>query len=115
MDIDVILGMGWLSACKGGIKYAQCSVLLITSLGERIEYEGIQPTLEEYENDLLEGVYSEDVYHLSASSSRVSILCSVDKLFDHLRRIDALVNKALQFELSSARSPIFNTPRTSRR
>ena len=30
MDIDVILGMGWLSACKGVIKYAQCSVLLTT-------------------------------------------------------------------------------------
>ena len=71
MDIDVILGMGWLSACKGVIKYAQRSVLLITPLGERIEYEGIQPAPEEYENDLLEGVYSEDVYHLRVSSSRV--------------------------------------------
>ena len=30
MDIDGILGMGWLSACKGVIKYAQRSVLLIT-------------------------------------------------------------------------------------
>ena len=49
MDIDVILGKGWLSACKGVIKNAQRSVLLTTSSGERIEYEGIQPTLEEYE------------------------------------------------------------------
>ena len=96
------------------IKYAQCSVLLITSLGERIEYEGNQPAPEEYENDLLEGVYSEDVYHLRASSSRVSILCSVDKLLDHLRGVDAFVNMAPQFELSSAGSPIFNIPRTSR-
>ena len=84
MDIDVILGNGWLSACKGVIKYAQRSVLLTTPSGERIEYEGIQPAPEEYENDLLEGVYSEDVYHLRASSSRVSILCSVNKLLDHL-------------------------------
>ena len=30
MDIDDILGMGWLSACKGVIKYAQRLVLLIT-------------------------------------------------------------------------------------
>ena len=42
VDIDVILGMGWLSACKGVIKYAQRSVLLTTPSGERIEYEGIQ-------------------------------------------------------------------------
>ena len=60
MDIDVILGKGWLSACKGVIKYAQRSVLLTTPSGERIEYEGIQPTPEEEENDLLEGVSCED-------------------------------------------------------
>ena len=36
-DIDVILGKGWLSACKGVIKYAQRSVHLITPSGERIE------------------------------------------------------------------------------
>ena len=90
-------------------------MLLITPSGERIEYEGIQPAPEEYEDDLLEGVYSEDVYHLRASSSRVCILCSVNKLLDHLRGIDAFDNMALQFELSSAGSPIFNIPRTSRR
>ena len=60
MDIDVILGNGWLFACKGVIKYAQRSVLLTTPLGERIEYEGIQPVPEEYENDLLEGASCED-------------------------------------------------------
>ena len=60
MDIDVILGKGWLSACKGVIKYAQRSVLLTTPLGERIEYEGIQPAPEEYEDGLLEGVYTKD-------------------------------------------------------
>jgi len=60
MDIDVILGKGWLSACKGVIKYAQCSVLLTTPSGERIEYEGIQPAPEEYENDPLESVSYED-------------------------------------------------------
>ena len=42
MKIDVILGQGWLSACKGVIKHAQCLVLLTTPSGERIEYEGIQ-------------------------------------------------------------------------
>ena len=84
MDIDDILEMGWLSACKGVIKYAQRLVLLITSLGEIIEYEGIQSAPGEYENDLLEGVYSENVYHLRASSSIVCILCSVDKLLDLL-------------------------------
>ena len=54
MDIDVIIGMGWLSTCKGVIKYAQHSMLLTTPSGERIEYEGIQPAPEEYENNLLE-------------------------------------------------------------
>ena len=77
------------------IKYAQCLVLLTTPSGERIEYEGIQPASEKYENELLEGVYSEDVYHLRVSSSRVSILCSVDKLLDHLHGIDAFVSMAL--------------------
>ena len=60
MNIDVILGKGWLSACKGVIKYAQHLVLLTTPSGERIEYEGIQPAPEEYENDLLEGASCED-------------------------------------------------------
>ena len=62
MDIDVILGNGWLSACKGVIMYAQCSVLLTTPSGERIEYEGIQPSPEEYDNgnNLLEGVNTKD-------------------------------------------------------
>ena len=41
MDIDVILGKGWLSTCKGVIKYAQHLVLLTTPSGERIEYEGV--------------------------------------------------------------------------
>ena len=35
-------------------------MLLTTLSGERIEYEGIQPAPEEYENDLLEGVSCED-------------------------------------------------------
>ena len=60
MDIDVILRMGWLSTCKGVIKYAQCSVLLTTPLGERIEYEGNRSAPEEYEDDLLERVYTKD-------------------------------------------------------
>jgi hypothetical protein len=48
MGIDVILGIDWLSTCKGVIKYAQCLVFLTTLSGERIEYEGIKPTLECY-------------------------------------------------------------------
>ena len=52
--------MGWLSACKGVIKYAQRSVLLTIPPGERIEYEGIRPAPEEYEDDLLKSVYTED-------------------------------------------------------
>ena len=60
MDIDVILGNGWLSACKGVIKYAQRSVLLTTPSGERIEHDGIQPAPKEYENDILEGASCED-------------------------------------------------------
>ena len=60
MDIDVILGNGWLSACKGVIKYAEHSVLLTTPSRQRIKYEGIQPAPEEDENDLLEGMSCED-------------------------------------------------------
>lgn len=41
MEIDVVLGRGWLSACHGVIKWDQRSVLLTTSFGERIEYEGL--------------------------------------------------------------------------
>ena len=42
------------------IKYAEHLVLLTTPSGERIEYEGIQPTPEEDEDDLLESVSCED-------------------------------------------------------
>ena len=35
-------------------------MLLTTPSGERIEYEGIQPAPEEYENDLLEDASYED-------------------------------------------------------
>ena len=47
MKIDVILGQGWSSACKGMIKHAQRLVLLTTPSGERIEYEGVQPVPED--------------------------------------------------------------------
>ena len=36
VDIDVILGIGWLSACKGVIKYAQRSVFLTAPSGEEL-------------------------------------------------------------------------------
>ena len=44
------------------IKDAQCSVLLTTPSGERIEYEGIKPAPEKYENDLLEGGGTQRMY-----------------------------------------------------
>jgi hypothetical protein len=60
MEIDVILGKGWLLARKGVINFAQRSVFLTTWSGERIEYVGVQPAPEEDENDQLEGGYTED-------------------------------------------------------
>ena len=87
MKIDVILRMGWLSACKGVIKYAERSVLLTTSSGERIEYESIQPTSEEYEDDLLEGVYTEDskvdYEFLDVSIEERTPLEEINKIDDH--------------------------------
>jgi hypothetical protein len=35
--IDVILGMGWLTACDAVIQYAKRSILLTSPAGERIE------------------------------------------------------------------------------
>jgi hypothetical protein len=61
MDIDVILGMGWLSACKGVIKYVQRTVLLTSLSGGRIEYEGMKAAPKECEDDLSEGVNTEDI------------------------------------------------------
>ena len=87
MDIDVILGMGWLSACKGVIKYAQRSVLLTTPSRERIEYEGIQHALEEDENNLLEGVsYEESKVDCEFSDVNVeeqTPLEEINKIDDH--------------------------------
>jgi hypothetical protein len=60
MDIDVILRMDWLSACKGVIKYNQRLVFLTTLSGEIIEYESIKPTPEEYEVDPSEGMNSKN-------------------------------------------------------
>jgi hypothetical protein len=60
MDIDVILGMDWLSACKGVIKYTQRSVFLTTLSGEIIEYGSIKPTPKENEVDPFEGMNSKN-------------------------------------------------------
>jgi hypothetical protein len=60
MEIDVILGKGWLLACKGVINSAQRSMLLTTRSGERMEYVGVQAAPEEDENDQLEDGYTED-------------------------------------------------------
>ena len=76
-----------MSACKGVIKYAQRSVLLTTPSGERIEYEGIQPAPEEYEDDLLEDVYSEDskvdCEFLDVSVEEQTPLEEINKIDDH--------------------------------
>ena len=43
LEIDVVLGMGWLSSCHGVINWAQHSVSLTTApSGDKIEYEGTQ-------------------------------------------------------------------------
>ena len=87
IDIDVILEKGWLSACKGVIKNAQHLVLLITPTGERIEYEGIQPAPGEYEDDLLEGVYTKDskvdYEFLDVSVEEQTPLEEINKIDDH--------------------------------
>ena len=87
MDIDVILGMGWLYTCKGVIKYAERSVLLTTLSGERIEYEGIQPAPKEYKDDLSEGVYTEDskvdYEFLDVSVEEQTPLEEMKKIDDH--------------------------------
>jgi hypothetical protein len=43
MEIDVILGRGWLTACHGEIDCTQHSVSLTTPSGDRFVYEGTQP------------------------------------------------------------------------
>jgi hypothetical protein len=40
MEIDVVLGRGWLTACHGEIDCTQHSVSLITPSGDRFVYEG---------------------------------------------------------------------------
>ena len=72
---------------NGVIKYAQLLVLLTTPSGERIEYEGIQPTPNEYEDDLLKGVYTED-NKVDCDFSDVSVeeqtpLEEINKIDDH--------------------------------
>jgi hypothetical protein len=42
MEIDVVLGRGWLTACHGKIDCTQHSVSLTTPSGDRFMYEGIQ-------------------------------------------------------------------------
>ena len=74
VDIDVILGIGWLSACKGVIKYAQHSVLLTTPSGERIEYEGIQPVPEDNVGLITTHGAKEVVYGLIAVSSDTAMV-----------------------------------------
>jgi hypothetical protein len=43
MEIDVVLGRGWLTACHGEIDCTQHSVSLTTPSGDRFVYEGTQP------------------------------------------------------------------------
>jgi len=44
LDIDVVLGRGWLTACHGKIECTQHSVSLTTPSGDRFVYEGTQLT-----------------------------------------------------------------------
>ncbi|WP_256678639.1 hypothetical protein, partial [Pseudomonas sp. FSL R10-2189] len=41
--VNVILGRGLLASCKAQIKHDQGVVVLTTSFGEIIEYEGLKP------------------------------------------------------------------------
>jgi len=43
LEIDVVLGRGWLTACHGKIDCTQHSVSLTTPSGDRFVYEGIHP------------------------------------------------------------------------
>jgi len=43
LEIDVVLGRGWLTACHGKIDSTQHSVSLTTPSGDRFVYEGTQP------------------------------------------------------------------------
>ena len=63
--------------------------MLLTALsGERIEYEGIQPAPEEYEDDLLECVYTEnskvDCEFLDVSVEEQTPLEVINKIDDHV-------------------------------
>ena len=43
LDIDIVLGRGWLTTSHGKIDCTQHSVSLTTPSGDRFVYEGIQP------------------------------------------------------------------------
>jgi len=43
LDIDVILGRGWLTACHGEINCTQHSVSLTTPSGDKFVYDGTRP------------------------------------------------------------------------
>ena len=43
LDIDVVLGRGWLTACHGEIDSTQHLVSLTTPSGDKFVYEGTQP------------------------------------------------------------------------
>lgn len=54
LEIDVVLGMGWVSTCHGVIDPIQRTVSLTTSSGERIVYEGTQICSEQSEDATIE-------------------------------------------------------------
>ena len=43
MEIDIVLGRGWLTACHGEIDSTEHSVSLTTPSGDRFVYEGTRP------------------------------------------------------------------------
>ena len=101
MDIDVILGMGWMSACKGVIKYAQCLVLLTTPSGERIEYEGIQLVPEENVDKKRKEISPESELESNQHSSSITS--------SHLASIPSQLNSdSKELEVSQAKvTPVF--------
>jgi len=43
LEIDIVLGRGWLTTCHGEIDYTLHLVSLTTPSGDRFVYEGTQP------------------------------------------------------------------------
>ena len=93
MDIDVILRMGWLSACKGVCPMFGASNNTVRRKNWVWGYSTCTWGIWEWpiRRCILRGCIS-----LKGFIIQSSILCSVDKLLDHLWGISAFVNMTLQ-------------------